>query len=139
TPHVRLPRVGARLAAASGLLLSSKSAADLGSAGPGVHVGDAAIRSGRREKLLGRSQAVGEDGAGEALGNGIVRAKRLVQVLDLEDVEDGSECLLPGDREGLVARREDQHRLHEVPRPLEQDRKSTRLNSSHRTISYAVF
>src|SRR5207248_10930725 len=27
----------------------------------------------------------------------------------------------------------------EVPHPLPEDRKSTRLNSSHRTISYAVF
>src|SRR6266705_4720589 len=32
------------------------------------------------------------------------------------------------------------HRAHQPPtRVREQDRKSTRLNSSHRTISYAVF
>src|SRR3712207_7611708 len=36
----------------------------------------------------------------------------------------------PGDREGRVAQRRDEH---------EPDRKSTRLNSSHANISYAVF
>src|SRR5437764_10636598 len=36
------------------------------------------------------------------------------------------------------ARREDRERQQEV-RHHEQDRKSTRLNSSHRCISYAVF
>src|SRR3712207_8941945 len=35
---------------------------------------------------------------------------------------------------GLVARRE-----HEPPELVRQDRKSTRLNSSHANISYAVF
>src|SRR3712207_8219116 len=37
----------------------------------------------------------------------------------------------------LAARRE--AKLITVPRPADQDRKSTRLNSSHANISYAVF
>src|SRR4051812_42542679 len=46
--HVRLPAVGARFAAAAGLLLAAERAADLGARGPDVDVGDAAIRAERR-------------------------------------------------------------------------------------------
>src|SRR5207248_10603711 len=42
------------------------------------------------------------------------------------------------DRDG-VFERDDPHRLRAGNRPAATDRKSTRLNSSHRTISYAVF
>src|SRR2546430_12010270 len=41
-------------------------------------------------------------------------------------------------REGLLARRERDRRRGGLP-PNDQDRKSTRLNSSHSQISYAVF
>src|SRR5437867_11229356 len=37
------------------------------------------------------------------------------------------------------ARRQDRRRSGADQRPQQADRKSTRLNSSHRTISYAVF
>ena len=45
--HVGLPGVGARLAAAAGLLLAAEGAADLGARGADVDVGDAAVASPR--------------------------------------------------------------------------------------------
>src|SRR2546422_6656491 len=47
----------------------------------------------------------------------------------------------PGEREATAARhpRELAESLEEGMRPLDLDRKSTRLNSSHGYISYAVF
>src|SRR5690349_24049257 len=49
-----------------------------------------------------------------------------------------------GDRHDAVRVRDREHELAEVPlgrlvRPRPEDRKSTRLNSSHVEISYAVF
>src|SRR2546427_6955729 len=41
-------------------------------------------------------------------------------------------------RQARIVRRGNQHRLHEILQ-REEDRKSTRLNSSHSQISYAVF
>src|SRR5207302_4792680 len=52
-PHVRLPRIRSRLAAAAGLLLPAEGAADLRPAGPRVDVGDAAVRSFGGEEALG--------------------------------------------------------------------------------------
>src|SRR3954447_3219220 len=46
-PHVGLPRVRPRLAAAAGVLLAPECAADLGAGRPEVDVGDAAVRPGR--------------------------------------------------------------------------------------------
>ena len=56
--HVGLPRVRTRFAAAAGFLLAAERAADLGAAGADVDVGDAAIGTGRRQELLGRSQVL---------------------------------------------------------------------------------
>src|SRR5437773_6973753 len=42
-------------------------------------------------------------------------------------------------RQGADRRRRGQHRHHRPDPTLDEDRKSTRLNSSHITISYAVF
>lgn len=42
-PHVGLPRVGARLAAAAGFFLAAEGPANLGAAGADVHVRDAAV------------------------------------------------------------------------------------------------
>src|SRR5207248_10624137 len=47
---------------------------------------------------------------------------------------DGHRCVAGSDRESIV-----QPRWSPDSRSLPADRKSTRLNSSHRTISYAVF
>ena len=51
--HVGLPGVGAALAAAAGLLLAAEGAADLGAAGAGVDVGDAAVAARGGEEELG--------------------------------------------------------------------------------------
>src|SRR5438105_8120905 len=70
-------------------------------------------------------------------GEGL-RGGRLVE--DFRHVDDHAERGVLGDRDGAVGdRRNGQaHRLgqHDV---AERDRKSTRLNSSHEWISYAVF
>ena len=54
--HVGLPRVGAGLAAAAGLLLAAERAADLGAGGADVDVGDAAVGALVREERLGRQE-----------------------------------------------------------------------------------
>src|SRR5690606_5419247 len=66
-PHVGLPRIRARFPATAGLLLAAEGAADLGPGGADVDVGDAAVRTGRRQEFLRRLQVVGEDGRGQAL------------------------------------------------------------------------
>src|SRR3712207_7235634 len=43
------------------------------------------------------------------------------------------------DRRGRVQHRADELRARAPAEPLDRDRKSTRLNSSHDNISYAVF
>src|SRR5207244_8161182 len=43
------------------------------------------------------------------------------------------------DRGHVLHRRDQEVRLHAPQRPAAADRKSTRLNSSHQIISYAVF
>jgi hypothetical protein len=50
--HVGLPGVGAAFAPAAGLLLATERAADLRTAGADVHVGDAAIATGRAQEAL---------------------------------------------------------------------------------------
>src|SRR5690242_21587122 len=45
----------------------------------------------------------------------------------------------PGPRAGYVAGQEDRIGACRLPRDVIEDRKSTRLNSSHMSISYAVF
>src|SRR3712207_7816446 len=54
------------------------------------------------------------------------RRERLLLVPDSRDGDDRAERLLARDR-------------HLIGHTVEQDRKSTRLNSSHANISYAVF
>src|SRR5690242_21939017 len=49
-----------------------------------------------------------------------------------------SQCLLGGPG-ALGVRRRTRGARDSDPRPRDQDRKSTRLNSSHMSISYAVF
>src|SRR6267154_3461819 len=116
-PYTTLFRSG--LAPDAGLLLAAERAADLCAAGSRVHIGDTAIRArGGKEQLRG-PEAVGEDGARQALRNGVVGAQRLVEIGDLEDVEDGRERLLPGDGKRVVPGREDHRRLDEVARALE--------------------
>src|SRR5690242_11280017 len=60
--HVDLPCVGAGFTAAAGFLFAAERAADLGTRGADVDVGDAAVGTGRRKEALGRLHIVGEDG-----------------------------------------------------------------------------
>src|SRR5438094_7607352 len=71
---------------------------------------------------------------GEERGEALLEQARVVAVLGLAA---GDQLHRVGRRQGVGERAE-----HEVNAPyqlLARDRKSTRLNSSHRTISYAVF
>src|SRR5690606_27188217 len=108
---------GAGLAAAAGLLLAAEGAADLRARGTDVHVGDAAVAAGGGEESLGRAHVEGEDGGGEALRHRVVERDRLVEALELEEVEDRRERLLAGDRH--VGHRLDQGRLDEEAGPVE--------------------
>src|SRR5688572_25624652 len=58
--HISLPGIRARLAAAAGFLLAAESAADLGAGGADVDIGDAAIRAGGGNELLGLAEVLGE-------------------------------------------------------------------------------
>src|SRR6186713_414008 len=60
--HVGLPRIRAGLASAAGVLLATKSAADLGAGSSDVHIGNAAVAARRGQERLGMLQPVGEDG-----------------------------------------------------------------------------
>src|SRR5271154_5396024 len=70
--HIGLPRVGAGLATAAGLLFAAKGAADFGSRRPNVHVGDAAVRARRGNKSLGLAHIERKDRRGEARADRIV-------------------------------------------------------------------
>src|SRR5260370_1205910 len=78
--HVSLPGIGAGLAAAAGLLLAPKGAADLRSRRPDVHVGDAAVRPGCGYEALGLAHVEGEDGRGEACADGVVQANCRIEL-----------------------------------------------------------
>src|SRR3546814_19680175 len=54
--HVHLPRIRARLAAATGFLFTTESATDLGAGGADIDVGNTTIGAGGRKKALGRAQ-----------------------------------------------------------------------------------
>ena len=86
--HVRLPRVGARLAAAAGLLLAAEGAADLGAARADVHVRDPAVGARGREEPLGLPQVGGEDRRREPLRDAVLERDRLLRVGVREHVED---------------------------------------------------
>src|SRR3712207_8505877 len=61
--------------------------------------------------------------------------RRLAPVVDPELVEDADDVVARGARADKQLRGD----LLVRPPPRQQDRKSTRLNSSHANISYAVF
>src|SRR5712672_2542693 len=65
--HVGLPAVGARLAPPSGLFFAAECAADLGAGGSDVDIGDAAVRSRRRQETLDLREAEEESPAPTAL------------------------------------------------------------------------
>src|SRR5438105_12864651 len=59
TAHVRLPGIGARLAAAAAVLLATEGAADFGARGAQIDVGDTAVAAGGRQerfRVLQRSE-----------------------------------------------------------------------------------
>src|SRR5436190_18919198 len=78
--HVSLPGIGARLAAAAGLLLAAERTADLRAARPDIHVDDAAIAAGGRHEALGLADVVGEDAGGEPLRHRVVPRDDFLQV-----------------------------------------------------------
>ena len=96
--HVRLPRVGAGLAAAAGLLLAAERAADLGAARADVDVRDPAVGAGRCEEALGLAQVGREDRRGKPLRYAVLQRDRLVRLGVGEHVEDRRERLLLDDR-----------------------------------------
>src|SRR3712207_8735022 len=93
--------------------------------------------SGRRRRLnemrpeQGRVLSVYIDLDPSEFATGAARATQITSVCD--EAERLAEQLDDLDHDESVALREDIHRLRN------QDRKSTRLNSSHANISYAVF
>src|SRR3981189_3247171 len=89
--HVLLPGVGAGFAASSGFFFAAEGSADLCARGADVDVGDAAVGAGCGEELLGLPQIHGEDTGGEALGDVVVEAERVLEVGVFENVEDGGE------------------------------------------------
>jgi hypothetical protein len=89
--HVGFPGVGAGFAAAAGLFFAAEGAADFGAAGSDVDVGDAAVGAGGGEEGFGLADVGGEDGGGQALGDGVVQGDGLVEGVVAEDVEDGGE------------------------------------------------
>ncbi|MDL1901135.1 sigma-70 family RNA polymerase sigma factor, partial [Anaerolineae bacterium CFX9] len=101
-PHVDLPRVGARLAAAARLLLAAERAADLGAGGAHVDVGDAAVGALEAQEALGLGHAVGEDARGQALRYGVLERDGLLDGLVLHHVQDGREGLGLDDGRAVV-------------------------------------
>src|SRR5688500_18991576 len=89
--HVRLPRVGACFAAATGFLLAAERATDLGAARSDVHVDDAAVAAGRRHEAFGLADVVGEDARGKPLRHGVVPCDYVVEFAVRHGVEDGRE------------------------------------------------
>src|SRR5712672_2556430 len=77
--HVGLPAVGARLAPSPGLFFAAECAADLGSGGSDVDIGDAAVRSRPRQETLGLAQIEREDRGGKPGPDRIVHPDRLVE------------------------------------------------------------
>src|SRR5687767_9826171 len=59
-PHVDLPGVGTRFAAAARVLLAAERAADLGTRSADVDVGNAAVAAGRRQEPLRMLEPVRE-------------------------------------------------------------------------------
>src|SRR6185312_5090216 len=110
--HVGPPGIGARLAAAAGILLPAEGATDLGARGADVDVGDAAVAAGAGEEELGVLQAVGEEGRAQAVGRRILLGDGLFDRLDRNDVENGAEGL--GLHDGPVVAGADECRLDEV-------------------------
>src|SRR5688572_19364573 len=92
-PHVSLPGVGARLAAAAGLFLAAERAADLRAARPDVDVDDAAVAAGGRHEALRFADIVGEDARGEPLRHRVVPGNHFLEVAVRRRVEHGSEGL----------------------------------------------
>src|SRR5688572_24194103 len=86
--HVRLPRVGARLAAAAGFLLAAERAADLGAAGADVDVRDAAVGAPGGQVLLRGLEVLREDRGRQALRHAVLHRDRVVDVLARHHVED---------------------------------------------------
>src|SRR3981081_2503499 len=78
--HVGLPAVGARFAPSPGFFFAAEGAADLGSGGSDVDVGDAAVRSRRGQETLGLAQVEREDGRGKPGPDRIMQTDRLVEL-----------------------------------------------------------
>jgi hypothetical protein len=72
--------------------------ADFRAAGSDVHVGDAAIAAARAQESFGRANAVGENRRRETLRNRVVRGDRVVECIELDQVENRRENFFGDDR-----------------------------------------
>src|SRR6202171_6659060 len=63
--HVRLPGIGARLAAAAGILFTTEGAADFGARGAEIDVGETAVAGGGRQEGFRVLQSIGEQRRGQ--------------------------------------------------------------------------
>ncbi len=79
------------------MFLAAEGAADLGSRGADVDIGDAAVRTLVGKEALGRAHALGEDRRRQTLVDRVVHRYSLVEGLILEDIEDRGEGLLARD------------------------------------------
>src|SRR6185312_15869200 len=89
--HVGPPGIGARLAAAAGVLLPAEGAADLGARGADVDVGNAAVAARAGEEELGVLQPVGEERGAEAVGRRVLLGDGLFDRIDRDEVQNGTE------------------------------------------------
>ena len=80
--HVRLPGIRAGFPPAARGLLPAKRTTDLGARRADVHIGDAAIRSGRRQEFAGFAQVVREDGRRQPLLDRVLNRNRFLGAFD---------------------------------------------------------
>src|SRR5262249_45660970 len=102
---------------AAGVLLAAERATDLGAGGAEVDVSDAAVAAGGGEEGLCTLQAIGEQRRRQTVGRGVLVRDRLLQRVDLNEIQDRREGLGLHDRPFIP--RADDGGLDEVTGALE--------------------
>ena len=92
--HVTLPTIASALAAAAGVFLAAKCAANLGATRSGVHVCDPAIASDRANKFLGLAHVVRENGRSQALRHVVVDCDCFIEVAISHQIKQRPERLV---------------------------------------------